>query len=65
MAQMIESQPALKQMCEQNPQVRALLTNPQMMQQLMTPEYMNAAMQMMQGGGGQGLGAMGGNAAGF
>jgi len=36
-----------------------------MMQQLMTPEYMNAAMQMMQGGGGQGLGAMGGNAAGF
>jgi hypothetical protein len=31
-----------------------------MMQQMMTPENMNAAMQMMQGGGGPGVGAMGG-----
>ena len=30
------------------------------MQQMMTPDNMNAAMQMMQGGGGPGVGAMGG-----
>jgi len=37
-----------------------MLTNPQMMQSMMTPENMNAAMGMMQGGGGPGMGAMGG-----
>jgi hypothetical protein len=44
---MIDSNPMLKNMCEQNPQMRAVLTNPQMMQQMMTPENMNAAMGMM------------------
>jgi hypothetical protein len=55
----------LKNMCEQNPQMRQILTNPAMMQQMMSPENMNAAMSMMQGGGGSGMGAMAGNPAGF
>jgi len=37
----------LQQMTQQNPQLRAMLTNPQMMQAMMTPENMNAAMGMM------------------
>ena len=38
-----------------------MLTNPQIMQQMMTPENIAAAQAMMQGGGlGNGMGAMGG-----
>ena len=41
--------------------MRAILTNPQMMQQMMSPENLNAAMSMMGGGaGGPAMGAMGG-----
>ena len=47
-------------MCAQNPQMRAILTNPDMMREIMTPQNMAAAMGMMQGGGPGGMGAMGG-----
>ena len=58
---MIDGNPMLQQMCEQNPQMIAMLTNPAMMQQMMTPENLNAAMGMMgSGAGGPGMGAMGG-----
>jgi len=41
--------------------MRAILTNPDMMRNLMTPENLNAAMSLMQGGGGMGgMGALGG-----
>ena len=41
--------------------MRAMLTNPEMMRAIMTPENINSAMGMMQGGGGAGgMGAMGG-----
>lgn len=42
--------------------MRALLSNPDMMRSMMTPENMNAAMSMMGPGGGLGggLGSMGG-----
>ena len=47
-------------MCQANPQMRAILTNPDMMREIMTPQNMAAAMGMMQGGGPGGMGAMGG-----
>jgi hypothetical protein len=51
----------LQQMANSNPQMRAVLTNPDMMRQMMTPENLNAAMSMMGGMGGMGgMGAMGG-----
>jgi ubiquilin len=40
--------------------MRAILTNPDMMREIMTPQNMQAAMGMMQGGGPGGMGAMGG-----
>lgn len=62
---MINSNPMLQQLTQQNPQMRAVLTNPAMMQQMMTPENMQAAMGMMGGAGGMGgmppgMGGMGG-----
>ena len=39
-------------MTQANPQMRAVLTNPDMMRQMMTPENLNAAMGMMGGMGG-------------
>lgn len=39
--------------------MRAMLSNPDMLRQVMNPQAINAAMQMMQGGGG-GLGGLGG-----
>lgn len=50
----------LQQMVNQNPQMRAILTNPDMMREIMNPTNLNAAMQMMQGGGMGGMGSMGG-----
>ncbi len=54
----------LRQMTENNPQMRMLLENPDMMRAAFTPENMNMAMQMMGGAGGAGgagaLGGMGG-----
>ena len=41
-------------MTQANPQMRAVLTNPDMMRQMMTPENLNAAMSMMGGQGGMG-----------
>ena len=41
-------------MTQANPQMRAVLTNPDMMRQMMTPENLNAAMGMMGGQGGAG-----------
>lgn len=44
--------------------MRAILSNPEMMRSMMTPENLNAAMSMMGGSGGMGgmggMGAMGG-----
>jgi hypothetical protein len=50
-------------MVNQNPQMRAMLTNPDLMRSMMTPENINAAMGMMGGAGGgmpPGLGGFGG-----
>lgn len=46
-------------MSQANPQIRAMLSNPDMMRQMMTPENMQAAMGMMGGQGGMppGMGA--------
>ena len=49
-------------MTQANPQLRAMLTNPQFLQQQMTPENIAMAQSMMQGGGFGGMGAMGGGA---
>ena len=46
-------------MVNQNPQMRAMLTNPDMMRSMMTPENLNAAMGMMGSGGMGGMGGMG------
>lgn len=44
-----------------NPAMRAMFSNPDMMRNMMTPENIQAAMNMMQGSNGMGgLGAMGG-----
>lgn len=40
--------------------MRAMLTNPEMMRNIMTPQNMNAAMQMMQNNPGMGMNSMGG-----
>jgi hypothetical protein len=34
-------------MVDSNPQLRSIITNPEMMRQMMTPENMTAAMSMM------------------
>ena len=39
--------------------MRAILSNPDMMRQMMTPQNMNAAMSMMGNGGMGGMGGMG------
>ena len=62
MQQVIQSNPMLQQMVQQNPQLQQMLSNPAMLQQMMNPQAINAAMQMMQGGAGPGVGAMGGGA---
>lgn len=62
----------LSQMVEQNPQMRAILSNPDMIRSMMTPENLQAAMSMMGGAGGMGgfggmggMGAMGGQPGSF
>jgi hypothetical protein len=47
-------------MVQQNPQMRAMLTNPDLMRNMMTPENINAAMGMMGGQGGMPPGMGGG-----
>jgi hypothetical protein len=47
-------------MVSANPQLREVLSNPDMMRNMMTPENMNAAMNMMGNGGMGGMGGMGG-----
>jgi ubiquilin len=50
----------LSQMMQANPEMRAVLSNPDMLRNMMTPENMNAAMQMMGSGGMGGMGGLGG-----
>ena len=47
-------------MVESNPSMRAILTNPDMMRSMMTPENINAAMSLMGPGGAGGMGGFGG-----
>jgi ubiquilin len=51
MEQIINSNPMLRQMVDANPSMRALLTNPGMIRTMMTPENINAAMNLMGPGG--------------
>lgn len=47
-------------MVDANPSMRALLSNPDMMRNMMTPENINAAMNLMGPGGMGSMGGMGG-----
>lgn len=47
MNQMIENNPQLRAMADANPQVREMLQNPELMRSMMTPEAMQASMNLM------------------
>jgi ubiquilin len=63
---MINNNPMLKQMVDNNPELQTALNDPAMLQMMSDPQVINAAMGMMNRGGGMGgLGAMMGNQGSF
>ena len=62
---MINSNPMLKQMVDNNPQLATALNDPQTMQMMSDPNVINAAMGMMNRMGPNPLGAMMGGAGSF
>ena len=61
MQQMVQNNPMLKAMASSNPQIQAILSNPEMLKQMMSPEMISMALSQLGSGGlGGMMGGMGG-----